>query len=267
MKKIIKSLLLNKINKKKNSSENVSNDSKTFEIELKKEYQDYWLYSDLNEMEKEIILKVKSYTMTSPERIITLIRATKFLVENKMPGHIVECGVWRGGSMMAVALTLLKLGVTDKHLYLYDTYEGMTEPTLLDTSHSGHKAIEMYKESVSADSGSDWCYSGLDEVKMNLKSTGYPFEKLTFVKGKVEDTIPQIIPAEIALLRLDTDWYESTYHEMNFLFPLLIPKGFLIVDDYGHWKGSKKAVDQYMQENDVSLFLNRVDYSCRLGQK
>ena len=81
---------------------------------------------------------------------------------------------------------------------------------------------------------------------------------INFVRGKVEDTIPKNMPEKIALLRLDTDWYESTYHELKYLFPLLSKNGVLIIDDYGHWKGAKKAVDQYFGENNIQIFLKKI---------
>jgi hypothetical protein len=107
----------------------------------------------------------------------------------------------------------------------------------------------------------------LEEVKRNLYSTGYPKDKLHFIEGKVENTIPGFSPEEIALLRLDTDWYESTKHELVHLYPRLVQNGILIVDDYGHWKGSAKAVDEYIKEKNLCVYLNRIDYSGRLAVK
>jgi len=107
----------------------------------------------------------------------------------------------------------------------------------------------------------------LDEVKKNVYGTGYPQDKIHFVKGKVEDTIPGTMPNQIALLRLDTDWYQSTMHELTHLFPLLQAKGVLIIDDYGHWQGAGKAVDEYFADKQISILLNRIDYSGRIAIK
>jgi hypothetical protein len=123
------------------------------------------------------------------------------------------------------------------------------------------------KESEDEKEFSVWCYSGIDEVKNNLFTTGYPKEKLFFVKGKVEDTIPGEIPSAIAILRLDTDWYESTYHELKHLYPLLNSGGVLIIDDYGHWQGSRQATDNYFSEINKPVLLNRVDYTGRIAIK
>jgi hypothetical protein len=85
--------------------------------------------------------------------------------------------------------------------------------------------------------------------------------------GKVEDTIPADIPEKIALLRLDTDWYESTKHELIHLFPRLQKGGVLIIDDYGFWKGARKAVDEYFAENNIQILLNRIDDTGRMAIK
>ena len=83
----------------------------------------------------------------------------------------------------------------------------------------------------------------------------------------MENTLPGVMPKEISLLRLDTDWYESTKREMNNLFPLLEENGVLIIDDYGHWAGCKKAIDEYIKENDLCVLLNRIDQTGRISIK
>lgn len=218
---------------------------------------------DFTKAENLIINKVKDFTMTSPERIVALIRAVEYISMNNIKGDVVECGVWKGGSIMAVLDALNLKNDNSRNIFLYDTFEGMAEPTDVDFSFKGNSAKEMYQ-----DKQGDWCYSSLDEVKMNISKIDYPSEKIVYVKGKVEDTIPEIcMPESIALLRLDTDWYESTYHELEHLFPKLVKGGIIIIDDYGHWSGCKKAVDEYLDKNNIQLFLSRVDYTCRIGVK
>lgn len=220
-------------------------------------------YSDFSNDELDIVNNVKSYTMTSPERIVSLIRAINYIEENNIEGSVVECGVWKGGSTMAA---LLALKNKNRSIYLYDTFEGMSEPTKEDESfkdESAHKAYQTKDEY--------WkrikCYSSLSEVEHNIHSTNYPKDKINFVQGKVEDTIPNTIPDKIAVLRLDTDWYESTMHEMIHLYPKLVNGGVIIIDDYGHWKGCRKAIDEYVLKHNITLLLNRVDYTCRIGVK
>ena len=201
--------------------------------------------------------------MTSVERQLALIQAVRYLVRRGIPGSFVECGVWRGGSSMATALTLAQEGDTSRDLYLFDTFEGMTPPTDRDKSSEGVLA-KTYLDRQRKGSGY-WCYADLDDVRTNMTSTNYPTDRLHFVKGPVEETIPSQSPAgPIALLRLDTDWYESTKHEMTHLFPRLLEGGILIIDDYGHWQGARKAIDEYLAGEDRPYFLNRIDYTGRL---
>ena len=222
---------------------------------------------DFSEQNIEIYDIVKPYTMTSPERVNALIEAVHYVVKNKIDGAMVECGVWKGGSIMAMALTLMRLDAENRDLYLYDTFSGMSAPSDADVSIHGKKAHEKFSKTRISEDASDWCLSPLDEVKENVFSTGYPKEKTYFIKGKVEDTIPKDIPKEIALLRLDTDWYESTKHELTHLFPLLKLNGVLIIDDYGGWKGARKAVDEYISDNNIRILLNRIDRTGRIAIK
>ncbi len=216
----------------------------------------------------DLYLECKPYTMTSIERMYALYKGVEYVVKNNIEGDFVECGVWKGGSSMLIAKTLLKFGVNDRSIWMYDTYEGMSEPTENDKDIQGTKAEELLNKESKEVSGSIWCYSGLDEVKSNLSATKYPMDKINFIKGKVEDTIPHSIPDKvISLLRLDTDWYESTRHELIHLYPKLIHKGVIIIDDYGHWQGAKKAVDEYMKANNQCLLLQHIDYTGRIAVK
>jgi hypothetical protein len=186
--------------------------------------------------------------MTSVERIAALRQGIEYVVRQKIPGDIVECGVWKGGSMMVVAKTLIALGDVERDLWLFDTFEGMPEPGKVDVSFQGAPASDLLRQEDKASSWV-WAYSPLETVKENLASTGYPVSRIHFVQGKVEDTIPRSAPEHIALLRLDTDWYESTYHELTHLYPRLSSQGVLIIDDYGHWEGARRAVNQYWDEH------------------
>lgn len=222
---------------------------------------------DFEKSDIDIIRRVKDYTMTSPERIVSLIRAVQYIVNNNIPGEIVECGVWKGGSMMAVAMTLLSMNAADKNLYLFDTYEGMTDPGNIDISCRGDKATELLRKTKKDEEAYIWAYSPLEKVKSNVLNVGYDAQKIHFIKGKVEETIPDKSPAMISLLRLDTDWYESTQHELTHLYPRLTPGGIIIIDDYGHWQGAKRAMDEYIHDNNIRLFLSRIDYTGRIGIK
>lgn len=217
---------------------------------------------DFAPAEIETLRAVAPYTMTSPERLIGLVRAVAYLVENKIAGDIVECGVWKGGSMMAVARTLLRLGDTTRHLWLFDTFAGMTPPTAADVALDGQSAARLLQADPSIR-----CEAALDGVKRVTIGTGYPETALHFIPGRVEETIPAHAPRQIALLRLDTDWYESTRHELEHLFPRLVRGGVLVIDDYGHWQGARKAVDEYFRTQQIAILLNRLDYTGRIAVK
>jgi hypothetical protein len=218
--------------------------------------------SDFRDDEAEIVQAVRSWTLTGPERIYALIQAVRYISRNGIAGAVVECGVWKGGSMAAAARTLMQMGDVSRELYLFDTYEGMSDPTTSDIDYSGKHAEEVMR----IDPGYR-CNAPLEIVREVLYGTGYPKEKIQFVRGKVEDTVPGLAPEQIALLRLDTDWYESTRHELVHLFPRLARAGVIIIDDYGHWRGSRQACDEYFGENRIPILLNRIDYTGRIALK
>lgn len=222
---------------------------------------------DFSATDQKLVSEVKPYTMTSPERIFALVRAVEYVHKHSIPGSIVECGVWKGGSMLAVAKTFKALNDQSRDLYLFDTFEGMTAPTEHDRSFDDDRAARQLANSDRQDSASVWCFADLESVKRTLALSGYDPARLHFVRGPVEETIPAQAPDQIALLRLDTDWYESTRHEFEHLFPRLAPGGVLIIDDYGHWKGSRQATDEYLEKHGVRMLLNRIDYTGRIGIK
>jgi len=222
-------------------------------------------YSDFSDEDLKIVQLVKPYTMTSPERIKVLIDAVKYIVKNKISGDYVECGVWKGGSSLVVGKILNDLNDKERQLWLYDTFKGMSEPTKFDLDINGEKASERLEREDKTTSWV-WAYSEIDEVKKTMRLSGYPESKINYIQGKVEDTlvIKENQPNSISILRLDTDWYESTKIELDILFKKVTKGGIIIIDDYGHWKGSKKAVDEFIQEHNLCVFLNRIDYTGRL---
>lgn len=207
-------------------------------------------------------------TLTSPERVAALCAAVRHVVEAGVPGALVECGVWRGGSVLAILRTLLSLQATDRDVYLFDTFDSMPAPGELDVDLVGVSAASYHAQ---FDAGMDYDpaydYLPFETVRRLLLASGYPEDRLHFIVGLVEDTVPRHAPPEVALLRLDTDYYASTRHELEHLAPRLAPGGVLIVDDYGHWLGSRQATDEYLAARraaGVHLYLHRVDYSARL---
>jgi O-methyltransferase len=222
-------------------------------------------YRDLDPAFVPILRQCQSSTMTSIERLYALYKAVAYLSAAGIPGDFVECGVWRGGSMMCAALTLLTAGDTSRQLHLYDTFEGMVAPGSADVDAMGHTAAARLAAEQRTEDSHIWAYGPIEVVRRNMALTGYPADQITYVRGPVEQTLPVTVPKSIALPRLDTDWYESTRLELEYLFPRLVTGGVLIIDDYGHWQGARRAVDEYFAANDVKMLLNRIDYTGRVG--
>jgi hypothetical protein len=204
----------------------------------------------------EIWESVRERTMTGHEKVYGLYHAVRYVVGYGISGAILECGVWRGGSMLAAARTLHQLGVHDRDLYLFDTFEGMTEPTDRDVQISNNKSAEQ--RLATEDRGSwVWAVASLEDVQQGFEDVSYPAGRIHFVAGPVEKTVPDQAPEQIAILRLDTDWYASTRHELEHLYHRLAPGGVLIIDDYGMWQGSKDATDEFLAATGEPLLLLR----------
>jgi O-methyltransferase len=222
-------------------------------------------HPDLDPAFASAYARCASFTATSPERMYAVWQAVLHLAATGVEGDIVECGVWRGGSSMLAALALAHVGDSQRRLHLYDTFAGMTEPSGRDAGPDG-VPVASYWEQVKRDRVDTLILSaGLEDVRANMARTGIASERVVYVEGPVEATIPASVPERIALLRLDTDWYESTRHELEHLWPLLAVGGVLIIDDYGHWQGAREAVDEFFRDRDDAPLLCRVDYTGRMG--
>lgn len=228
-------------------------------------------YNDISDaFFEDAFEKVRAHSITStvtPLPLYTLYKSIEHIVRNNIPGDIAECGVWNGGSMLLAALSLMHFGDTSRRLYLYDTFAGMPKPDAeLDTNWNGESALETW-ESYQA-GGKPWGFGGTVEmVRAVMRQSGYPDDQMIFVQGMVEDTIPATKPDQLALLRLDTDLYASTYHELVHLYPTVASGGIIILDDYGYFQGARLATDRYIAENNLPLFLARIDLSVRVTVK
>ena len=223
---------------------------------LKEKQNELSFAGDFDPDVRELIRTVAPYTMTDTSKLHTLIMAVRYVVRYQIPGDIVECGVWRGGSMHAVAMTLTAAGDQSRDLYLYDTFEGMPPPSEVDVRWDGQLAADML-EKQDRDSYV-WAIASLEDVQDGFKDVDYPADRIHFVQGMVEDTIPSQLPEQISILRLDTDWYESTAHELKHMYERLSPGGVLLLDDYGHWAGAKKATDEFIDRTGEPLLLVRM---------
>jgi hypothetical protein len=226
------------------------------------------LYADFSDAERSIYRASRLNLCGSPEAIVTLVRAVDHVIDRGIPGALVECGVFMGGNIEVMIRALQRHGVSDRDIYLYDTFAGMPKPSHRDDGELGGVALwEAHRTETDGDKGSDWMKAGVELVRQRIDPLGYPDKHLHFVKGMVEDTIPATVPDRIAILRLDTDFYSSTKHELEHLYPRLSPGGILIIDDYGAFPGSRMATDEYAAEHRLNWFLHRVDAHVRLAVK
>ena len=186
------------------------------------------------------------FSLLSRERLLFNIAAIDCVCQKNIRGDIVEIGVWKGGSMLAMLLALEKNNCLDRTVHLYDTFEGMTPSTDADKDFKGRDAGDLIKED------SFWsCISGLEEVQRNIsQNSKYPSDLIKYHKGDICKT--EFIPDAISVLRLDTDWYESTKFELDHFYDRVSSGGLIIIDDYGWWKGCKKAVDEFLDSRNAN---------------
>ncbi len=206
------------------------------------------------------------FTMTSMVRGYALFKAIEYLSREGIAGDLVECGVWKGGSAMIMAMALRHFGDGSRQFHLFDTFAGMTRPGEFDRSAASGSLVEdRWEVNRRADGANDWARASIDEVRANLAMTGYAADHFILHVGDVLDTLPSASPTVIAMLRLDTDFYESTKAELTHLYRRVVSGGFVVIDDYGHFLGARKAVDEYLTSlTPPSPFLHRVDYTGRL---
>lgn len=227
---------------------------------------DYWPL-EFDSQDKENYNRVLKFTGTGLARAQSLMAATKYIVKNQIPGDFIECGIAAGGSSMLMALTLLRLDAEHRNIYMYDLFGEFPPFNDYDFEISSGKSVSEYKDRLDkgeSDVVKNWSFTSLEEVQKNMRSTHYPSEHLHYCKGDVSKTLMNSPHQEVALLRLDTDFYESTKFELETLYPKIVTGGIVIIDDYGHWNGSKRAVDEYFSELKIQPFMNIIDYSARL---
>jgi len=177
--------------------------------------------------------------MVSYARLRGLYDATRYLVKGGISGEVVECGLARGGSAAMIALTLQQLGATRK-LWLFDTFSGLPQPTAADPDF---KIANRYAGT---------CRAGLAEVKSSLEQLGIS-EGIELVPGLFQETLPRSAVKAIALLHLDGDWYESVKTCLDNLYDRVSLGGVIQFNDYGHWAGARKEVDEFIAPAGLML--------------
>lgn len=208
------------------------------------------------------------FSMTHREGLFATLLSVKYAIENKIPGDFVECGVWRGGNSI-IAAKMFELHGEDRKTYLFDTFAGMTAPTDEDIYFRDHSTASHNYAKLNRGTHTDWCYASLEDVKANFATARVRPEAVRFIKGDVLETLSRSenLPETICVLRLDTDWYESTKKEFEVLYPRLSNGGAFIVDDYGCWAGAKKATDEFFASQGHRPLLSYIDFTGRVGVK
>jgi hypothetical protein len=220
------------------------------------------LIPELGPEDRELLAAARGLSMTSPIARWEFIQAVRYIEASGVPGDIVECGVWRGGHLVIAGLMKQQLGF-DRQIWAFDTFAGMTAPSEADFKPGDDLDVRKKYTSLNRDDRNEWCLASEEEVLDNFAAR-VGNRDLRTIKGPVEETLakPENLPDRIAILRLDTDFYESTKAELNILYPRLSPGGVMIIDDYGEWAGARKAVDEYFAGQAV--WLHYVTQSVRL---
>jgi hypothetical protein len=224
---------------------------------------------DLTELERTTFAEICLESCQCPEATTQLSRAVAYLIEHDIKGALVECGVYQGASAIVIIRTLQSLGITDRELWLYDTFEGMPKPEEIDRFYCEEEGdqLRFWDKTKRAGGGSDWVRAELPDVQRYVGRCDYPPSRIRYIKGLVEDTIPATAPDQIALLRLDTDFYASTKHELVQLYPRVVSGGVVIIDDYGAYRGAQQATDEFFKENGLRVLLSRIDEHVRMFVK
>jgi hypothetical protein len=222
-------------------------------------YEKEKLQAQFHEIKDEtfwsILPEVHDFTQLTVEPMWSLYEAVRYIIAKGIKGDFVECGVFFGGASMLIAKTLLALNDTSRDLWLYDSFQGFVGKQAKDD-------ITWYGDSITMR------LPDFDTIAMdNIASTGYPPEKIKLVKGDIEKTAVENQNGQIALLRLDTDTYHSTRAELEHFYPKLVQGGALIIDDYGHALGARRATDEYLLDPSRRILLQRVNFANRLGVK
>lgn len=211
----------------------------------------------------DAMLNARSRTMATQLQQYSMWQSVKYICENDIAGAVIEFGVWRGGISM-IARTAMVQFKKDLDQFLFDTFEGMPNPSELDIELSSNKyALNLLRATKKKEKRNGdydiWCLAGIDDVKVGMEKIGSDSRKINYIQGDVLDTVPSSLPESIAICRIDTDWYESTAHLLKHCWPRIVHGGVLILDDYDYWKGARSAVDEFFERENLKPLMLRPD--------
>ena len=213
----------------------------------------------IDEEYKKILKKIKRVYKTNDfdETSFTAYQIVKNIINQKIEGNIIECGVLKGEKISIFLETLNLLGVT-REVYIIDTFEGMTKPSKIDYQVISKRKLNEGDSKVNE-----------ELVKKNILKTNYPRKKLHFIKIDVrnEQDLRKCIKGKIALLRIDTDFYDSVYSILNSIYSKVNKNAYIIHDDFGHWKGHYEACRKFYKKNTIKPILIRTSRKERVEIK
>jgi hypothetical protein len=194
-----------------------------------------------------------AHTMIGLRRLDQLQRCVEDVIHSRVPGDMIETGVWRGGASIFMRAVLRALGVTDRTVWVADSFEGLPPPDL--------KRYPQDIGDVAALHGLAYLAVSLEQVKDNFRAYGLLDDQVRFLKGWFKDTLPAAPVKRLAVLRLDGDMYQSTMQALDALYPKLSVGGYVIVDDYGAIEQCRRAVHDYRGAHGITDEMTMVDWT------
>lgn len=211
-------------------------------------------------------MKIKPYTMVSYSRLLNVCELSKKVEKDKLDGCFVECGVWRGGCA-AVMASIAHRARSNRRIWLFDSFEGLPEPSEKDGNLAKAYADGKNFGRLRSIGKAVASLSSVEELLFS--KLGLSKENVSIVKGWFQETLPyykeEIGP--IAILRIDADWYESTKLCLEYLYDNVVRGGYVILDDYGCWEGCRRATDEFLEERNSRVELQKIDSTGYYFQK
>jgi Macrocin-O-methyltransferase (TylF) len=190
-----------------------------------------------------------AHTMIGVKRLANLRTLAESVIRNRIPGDLIETGVWRGGACILMRAILNAYGVTDRRVWVADSFQGVPPPDLKNYPADEDSTYHTFEElSIS-----------FEMVRRNFEKYGLLDDQVVFLKGWFKDTLPSAPIDRLALLRLDGDLYESTIIALNTLYDKLSPGGYVIVDDYHVVSGCRNAIGDFLASRKILSGLSEID--------
>jgi len=210
-------------------------------------------------VETRIAQEVSPYTMLRPQALQATIKQALAVIDAGVDGDLVECGTWKGGGSFSMLLAQrYKYGRIVKPVWMFDSFQGLPPADDRDGPH----ALQYQKDTTSP-AYFDNCTAPLEGVREAIRKFGFKDDEAIVVPGWFNDSIPKnvatIAQRNIALLRVDCDWYEPVTYVLDSLAPTVSDEGVIILDDYYAWDGCARATHDFLSRNDLSWRIRSVD--------